>query len=187
MISSPLKTTNLERKRVLPVNSQKFRENVPATRRTENTWTRNQKSRKLKRTDHLDKASNARLRVSRLNQPSAKEMHTAAFTSVNKTGSSSFAVPKKAQISKTTPIMSIDDDDEFESLIKGIRTDTKPETIDLLSPQTAMKPKKTFTIPGTKKNSALTAPKPRAASKPKAPKRKVESDDDEDSFAFMAR
>jgi len=116
----------------------------------------------------------------------SKEMHTAAFTSVNKSGSSSFAVPKKAEITKATPIMSIDDDDEFESLIKGIRPDTAPETIDLLSPQTAMKPKKTFTIPGTRKPSALTAPKPRAASKPKAPKRKVDSDDDEDSFAFMA-
>ena len=116
----------------------------------------------------------------------AKEMHTAAFTSVNKTGSSSFAIPKKVEISKATPIMSIDDDDEFESLIKGIRTDAKPETIDLLSPQTALKPKKTFTIPGTRKSSALTGPKPRAASKPKAPKRKVDSDDEEDSFAFMA-
>ena len=116
----------------------------------------------------------------------AKEMHTAAFTSVNKAGSSSFAVPKKPEISKATPFMSIDDDDEFESLIKGIRPDSKPETIDLLSPQTALKPKKTFTIPGTRKPSALTAPKPRAASKPKPSKRKVDSDDDEDSFAFMA-
>jgi DNA topoisomerase II len=115
----------------------------------------------------------------------AKEMHTAAFTSVNKTGSSSFAVPKKTEISKAMPILSIDDDDEFESLIKGIRPDTKPETIDLLSPQTAMKPKKTFTIPATRK-PALTAPKSRAASKSKAPKRKVDSDNDDDSFAFMA-
>lgn len=114
----------------------------------------------------------------------AKEMHTAAFTSVNKVGST-LNVAKKTEISKVTPVISIDDDDEFESLIKGIRTDDKPATIDLLSPQTAMKPKKTFTIPGTRKPSALTAPKPRAAPKSKAPKRKVESDDD-DSFAFMA-
>jgi DNA topoisomerase II len=115
----------------------------------------------------------------------AKEIHTAAFTSVNKVGSSS-DIAKKTEISKVTPIISLDDDDEFESLIKGIRNDEKPVTIDLLSPQTAMKPKKTFTIPGTKKPSALTAPKPRAVSKPKPSKRKLESDDEDDSFAFMA-
>jgi DNA topoisomerase II len=113
----------------------------------------------------------------------AKSMHTAAFTSVNKAG---FTLPKKEDISKATPIMSIDDDDEFEALIKGIRPEQKPTTIDLLSPSTAVKPKKTFTIPGLKKPSTKVAPKPRAVSKSKAPKRKVESEDEDDSFAFMA-
>src|SRR5215471_10426435 len=73
MISSLLKTTNLERKKVPPVNSQKSLENVPATQRTENTWRRNQKSRKLKQTDRLDKASKAKLRVSHLNQPAQRK------------------------------------------------------------------------------------------------------------------
>jgi hypothetical protein len=114
-----------------------------------------------------------------------KEMHTAAFTSVNKAGPSSLAITKKEEISKVTPILSIDDDDEFEALIKGIRPTEKPVTIDLVSPQTAMKPKKTFTIPGIKKPSAMVAPKPRVVSKSKAPKRNVESDDEDDSFAFM--
>jgi DNA topoisomerase II len=118
-------------------------------------------------------------------KPTEKEMHTAAFTSVNKVGSASLAIPKKEEFSKVSGSMEIDDDDEFESLVKGIRPEEKPATIDLLSPQTAVKPKKTFTIPGVRKPSAVTAPKPRAVSKSKAPKRKLESDD-EDSFAFMA-
>lgn len=113
----------------------------------------------------------------------AKAIHTAAFTSVNKAGS---AIPKKEDISKVTPIMSIDDDDEFEALIKGIRPERKPMTIDLVSPSTAVKPKKTFAIPGLKKPSAQLTSKPRAVSKSKAPKRKVESEDEDDSFAFMA-
>ena len=113
----------------------------------------------------------------------AKAMHTAAFTSVNKTGS---AIPKKEDISKVTPMMSMDDDDEFEALIKGIRPEQKPMTIDLVSPSTAVKPKKTFTIPGLKKSSTQLASKPRAVSKSKATKRKVESEDEDDSFAFMA-
>jgi DNA topoisomerase-2 len=111
----------------------------------------------------------------------AKTMHTAAFTSVNKAGS---VLPKKEDISKVTPIMSIDDDDEFEALIKGIRPEQKTTVVDLLSPSTAVKPKKTFVIPGLKKST--TAPKPRAVSKSKAPKRKLESEDEDDSFAFMA-
>lgn len=112
-----------------------------------------------------------------------KAMHTAAFTSVNKAGT---AIPKKEDISKVTPIMSIDDDDEFEALIKGIRPEQKPMTIDLVSPSTAVKPKKTFAIPGLKKNSTQLASKPRAVSKSKATKRKIESEDEDDSFAFMA-
>jgi DNA topoisomerase-2 len=111
-----------------------------------------------------------------------KGMHTAAFTSVNKIGST---IAKKEDIKKVSSAISIADDDEFETLIKGIRTEAKPEIVDLLSPQTAVKPKKTFTIPGVRKPSALAAPKPRAVSKTKTIKRKVESDD-EDSFAFMA-
>ena len=113
----------------------------------------------------------------------AKEMHTAAFTSVNKTGSSSLAIPKKETLTKATSIITIDDDDEFDALIKDVRP-SKPSTVDLLSPSTAIKPKKTFSIPGIKKPST-SAPKPRAVSKSKAPKRKVESDDEDDSFAFM--
>ena len=117
----------------------------------------------------------------------AKEMHTAAFTSVNKTGSSSVGITKKEEISKVTPVISLDDDDEFELLVRGIRPEDKPATaLDLLSPQTAVKPKKTFTIPGVRKTSAAQAPKPRNLSKGKAPKRKLESDDEDDSFAFMA-
>src|SRR5277367_50803 len=115
----------------------------------------------------------------------AKEMHTAAFTSVNKTGSSSLAIPKKEALTKTSSIIKIDDDDEFDALIKDIRPASKPSTIDLLSPSTAVKPKKTFNIPGIKKPSTSVVPKPRAASKSKAPKRKVESEDEDDSFAFM--
>lgn len=115
----------------------------------------------------------------------AKEMHTAAFTSVNKGGSSSLAIPKKEVLTKTTSIMTIDDDDDFDALIKDIRPDSKPPTIDLLSPSTAVKPKKTFNIPGIKKPSTSAASKPRALSKSKATKRKVESDDEDDSFAFM--
>src|SRR5271170_722002 len=114
----------------------------------------------------------------------AKEMHTAAFTSVNKTGSSSLDIPKKEALTKATSIITIDDDDDFDALIKDIRP-SKPPTIDLLSPSTAVKPKKTFSIPGIKKPSTSAAPKPRAASKSKASKRKVESDDEDDSFAFM--
>src|SRR5271170_873504 len=113
----------------------------------------------------------------------AKEMHTAAFTSVNKTGPSSLAIPKKETLTKATSIITVDDDDEFDALIKDVRP-SKPSTIDLLSPSTAVKPKKTFSIPGIKKPST-SAPKPRAVSKSKAPKRKVESDDEDDSFAFM--
>ena len=113
----------------------------------------------------------------------AKEMNTAAFTSVNKTGPSSLAIPKKETLTKATSIITIDDDDEFDALIKDVRP-SKPSTIDLLSPSTAVKPKKTFSIPGIKKPST-SAPKPRAVSKSKAPKRKVESDDEDDSFAFM--
>jgi DNA topoisomerase II len=109
----------------------------------------------------------------------AKEMHTAAFTSVNQASSAPLKLPKK---SKAPAMTSFDEDEEFDSLIKGIRGDKKPETIDLLSPQTAMKPKKTFSIPGIRKPSA---PKPRAVSKTKAPKRKIDSDDEDDSFAFM--
>ena len=112
----------------------------------------------------------------------AKEMNTAAFTSVNKTGPSSLAIPKET-LTKATSIITIDDDDEFDALIKDVRP-SKPSTIDLLSPSTAVKPKKTFSIPGIKKPST-SAPKPRAVSKSKAPKRKVESDDEDDSFAFM--
>src|SRR5271170_7508419 len=115
----------------------------------------------------------------------AKEMHTAAFTSVNKTGSSSLDIPKKEALTKATSIMTIDDDDDFDALIKDIRPDSKPPTIDLLSPSTAVKPKKTFNIPGIKKPSTSAASKPRALSKSKATKRKVESDDEDDSFAFM--
>ena len=113
----------------------------------------------------------------------AKEMNTAAFTSVNKTGPSSLAIPKKETLTKATSIITVDDDDEFDALIKDVRP-SKPSTIDLLSPSTAVKPKKTFSIPGIKKPST-SAPKPRAVSKSKAPKRKVESDDEDDSFAFM--
>jgi DNA topoisomerase-2 len=105
----------------------------------------------------------------------AKEMHTAAFTSVNKTGSSSLAIPTKETLTKATSIITIDDDDEFDALIKDVRP-SKPSTV--------VKPKKTFSIPGIKKPST-SAPKPRAVSKPKAPKRKVESEDEDDSFAFM--
>jgi len=113
----------------------------------------------------------------------AKEMHTAAFTSVNQNGSS--ILPKKDTISKVSTMMAIDDDDDFELLVRGIRQDEKPVTVDLLSPQTAMKPKKTIEIPGLKKTSlSFAQPKPRAPSKSKAPKRKIEEDDD--SFAFMA-
>jgi DNA topoisomerase II len=110
----------------------------------------------------------------------AKEMHTAAFTSVNQASSAPLTLPKK---SKAPAMRAFDEDEEFDSLIKGIRADQKPETIDLLSPQTAIKPKKTFSIPGIRKPSA---PKPRAVSKTKAPKRKIVSDDEDDSFAFMA-
>src|SRR5271170_1090884 len=113
----------------------------------------------------------------------AKEMNTAAFTSVNKTGPSSLAIPKET-LTKATSIITIDDDDEFDALIKDVRP-SKPSTIDLLSPSTAVKPKKTFSIPGIKKPSTSAAAKPRAGSKSKAPKRKVESDDEDDSFAFM--
>jgi len=113
----------------------------------------------------------------------AKEMHTAAFTSVNKTGSSSLAIPKKETLTKATSIITIDDDDEFDALIKDVRP-SKPSTVDLVSPSTAVKPKKTFSVPGIKKPST-SAPKPRAVSKSKAPKRKVESEDEDDSFAFM--
>lgn len=116
----------------------------------------------------------------------AKEMHTAAFTSVNQAGPSSLTIPKKEEISKATPMISIDDDDEFESLVKGIRQPEQPTTINLLSPQTAVKPKKTFTIPGVRKPSAGTVPKARNVPKSKAPKRKLESDDEDDSFTFMA-
>jgi len=114
----------------------------------------------------------------------AQEMHTAAFTSVNKTGSSSLSIPKKEVLTKATSIMTIDDDDEFDALIKDVRP-SKPATIDLLSPSTAVKPKKTFSIPGIKKPSTSAASKPRAVSKSKAPKRKLESDDEDDSFAFI--
>jgi DNA topoisomerase II len=117
--------------------------------------------------------------------PAAREIHTAAFTSVNKTGADASETTKKKEISKITPIISLDDDDEFESLVKGIRPEEKPTTIDLLSPQTAMKAKKTFTIPGIRKASTIAGSKPRVVSKSKAPKRKVESDDEDDSFAFM--
>ena len=110
----------------------------------------------------------------------AKEMHTAAFTSVNQASSAPLALPKK---SKAPAMRAFDEDEEFESLIKGIRSEQKPETIDLLSPQTAMKPKKTFSIPDIRKPSV---PKPRAASKTKVLKRKIDSDDEDDSFAFMA-
>lgn len=109
-----------------------------------------------------------------------KDIHTAAFTSVNQAGSTSLALPKK---SKAAAMTAFDEDEEFESLIKGIRPEEKPTTIDLLSPQTAMKPKKTFSIPSIRKPSI---PKPRAASKTKAIKPKVESEDEDDSFAFMA-
>jgi DNA topoisomerase II len=109
-----------------------------------------------------------------------KEMHTAAFTSVNQAGSTSLALPKKSSVAAMT---AFDDDEQFESLIKGIRPEEKPITIDLLSPQTAVKPKKTFSIPGVRKPSV---PKPRAVLKTKAIKRKVESDDEDDSFAFIA-
>jgi DNA topoisomerase-2 len=110
----------------------------------------------------------------------AKEMHTAAFTSVNQASSAPLTLPKK---SKAPAMRAFDEDEEFDFLIKGIRTDQKSETIDLLSPQTAVKPKKTFSIPAIRKPSA---PKPRGASKTKALKRKVESEDEDDSFAFMA-
>jgi len=109
-----------------------------------------------------------------------KEIHTAAFTSVNQAGSASLALPKK---SKAAVMTAFDEDEEFESLIKGIRAEEKPATIDLVSPQTAMKPKKSFSIPGIRKPSV---PKPRPVSKSKAFKRKVESDDEDDSYAFMA-
>jgi DNA topoisomerase-2 len=109
-----------------------------------------------------------------------KGMHTAAFTSVN-TGSI-----KTEDITKVKPVISIADDDEFESLIKGIRADDTPKTIDLVSPSTAVRPKKTFVVPGTRKTSALAVPKPRATSKSKALKRKIDSDDEDESFAFMA-
>lgn len=110
----------------------------------------------------------------------AKEMHTAAFTSVNQASSAPLTLPKK---SKAPAMRAFDEDEEFDFLIKGIRTDQKSETIDLLSPQTAVKPKKTFSIPAIRKPSA---PKPRGVSKTKALKRKIESDDEDDSFAFMA-
>jgi hypothetical protein len=113
----------------------------------------------------------------------AKAMHTAAFTSVNKAGASSSIVAKK-EVFKT-PI-SYEDDDDFDALVAGLRPEQKPVTIDLLSPETAVKPKKTFTIPGVKKPSfAAPAPKARVVSKSKGVKRKVESDD-EDEFSFMA-
>ena len=117
----------------------------------------------------------------------AKEMHTAAFTSVNKTGSGSLAIPKKVAPTKATPMITIDDDDEFDALIKDIRPDSKPPTISLLSPSTAVKPKKTFNIPGIKKSSTVAAPKSRAVPKSKAPKRKMESEDEDDSFAFLGQ
>jgi len=109
-----------------------------------------------------------------------KEMHTAAFTSVNRAGSASLALPKK---SKAAAMTAFDEDEEFESLIKGIRTEEKPATIDLVSPQTAVKPKKSFSIPGIRKPSVS---KPRPVSKSKAFRRKAESDDEDDSYAFMA-
>ena len=113
-----------------------------------------------------------------------KGMHTASFTSVNKPGSSSSVLTKKEDVFKT-PI-SYDDDDDFDILVKGIRPAQKPVTIDLLSPETAVKPKKTFAIPEVKKPSfAAPAPKPRAVSKSKPVKRKIESDDEEE-FSFMA-
>jgi len=119
-------------------------------------------------------------KISSFTKPiAAKEMHTAAFTSVNQAGSASLALPKK---SKAAAMTAFDEDEEFESLIKGIRTEEKPATIDLVSPQTAVKPKKSFSIPGIRKPSV---PKPRAVSKSKAFKRKVESDDEDDSYAFM--
>jgi hypothetical protein len=109
-----------------------------------------------------------------------KSMHTAAFTSVNKLGG--LPSSKSALLTKVKP-MSIDDDDEFDLLIRDIRPDPKPTTIDLVSPQTAVKPKKTIAIPGLKKPSRLAIQK-RAAPKPKVVKKKVESDDDA-SFSFM--
>jgi DNA topoisomerase II len=113
-----------------------------------------------------------------------KGMHTASFTSVNKAGSSSSVLTKKEDVFKT-PI-SFDDDEDFDILVRGIRPAQKPVTIDLLSPETAVKPKKTFAIPGVKKPSfAAPAPKPRAVSKSKPVKRKIESDDEEE-FSFMA-
>lgn len=112
----------------------------------------------------------------------AKAMHTAAFTSVNKAGTSASITAKKETFN--TPISY--DDDDFDALVAGLRPEPKPITIDLLSPETAVKPKKTFTIPAVKKPSfAAPAPKPRAVSKSKSVKRKIESDD-EDEFSFMA-
>jgi DNA topoisomerase II len=112
-----------------------------------------------------------------------KTIHTAAFTSVNKAGESSTRT-KTEIMSKVKPML-IDDDDDFDLLVKGARPEEKPTTVDLISPSTAMKPKKSFSIPGMKKPAPPALPKPRAVSKSKPAKRKVDSDE-EDSFSFMA-
>jgi DNA topoisomerase II len=113
-----------------------------------------------------------------------KAIHTAAFTSVNKAGESS-TTTKTDIMSKVTPML-IDDDDDFELLVKGVRREEKPTTIELLSPSTAIKPKKTFSIPGLKKPAAPALPKARAVSKSKPTKRKADSDGEDESFSFMA-
>ena len=112
---------------------------------------------------------------------STKSIHTAAFTSVNKAGESS----KTEIMSKVKPML-IDDDDDFDLLVKGVRQEQKTETIDLLSPSTAVKPKKSFSIPGLKKPAAPALSKARTVSKSKPAKRKVESDEEDESFSFMA-
>lgn len=143
-------------------------------------------AKKPKSTSTKANSTSKQTKITSFASKPAEEMQTTTFTSVNKVGSTSMAIPKKDEISKVGAMMEIDDDDEFELLVKGIRPEEKPTTIDLLSPQTAVKPRKTFTIPGVRKPSTATAPKPRAVQKPKAPKRKLESDDEDDSFAFMA-
>jgi len=114
-----------------------------------------------------------------------KTIHTAAFTSVNKAGESASTTAKRELISKVKPMLIDDDDDDFDLLVKGVRAEEKPITIDLLSPSTAVKPKKTFSIPGLKKPAAPPLQKSRQVSKSKAVKRKEESEDEE-SFSFMA-
>jgi hypothetical protein len=114
-----------------------------------------------------------------------KDVQTPPFTSANKTISSSLVIPTRSKDSKITLVESIDDDAIFESFIKNIRPEAKPTTIELFSPQTAVKPKEAFVVPRVRKRITLPAPKLRGVSKAKSSKRRLQIDDN-DSFEFAA-